>query len=90
MKIIHALQPNFFKTYLILSSYLCLFLGPKRDEMIEGWREPKNKKIYNLPSSPNITTVIMSRTWAAHLARMGRRGIHVGFWWINQKEVTAR
>jgi hypothetical protein len=24
--------------------------------------------------------------WAGHVARMGRIGIHVGFWWENQKE----
>jgi hypothetical protein len=24
--------------------------------------------------------------WAGHVARIGRRGMHVGFWWENQKE----
>jgi hypothetical protein len=24
--------------------------------------------------------------WAWHVARIGRRGMHVGYWWENQKE----
>jgi hypothetical protein len=24
--------------------------------------------------------------WAGHAARMGRRGMHVGYWWERQKE----
>jgi hypothetical protein len=24
--------------------------------------------------------------WAGHVARMGRRGMHVEYWWKNQKE----
>jgi hypothetical protein len=24
--------------------------------------------------------------WAGHVARMGRRGMHVGYWWESQKE----
>jgi hypothetical protein len=24
--------------------------------------------------------------WAGHLARMGRRGMHIGYWWVSQKE----
>jgi hypothetical protein len=24
--------------------------------------------------------------WEGHVARMGRRGIHVGYWWEYQKE----
>jgi hypothetical protein len=25
--------------------------------------------------------------WARHIACMGRRGIHTGFWWESQKEI---
>jgi hypothetical protein len=25
-------------------------------------------------------------TWAGHVARMGRRGMHIGYWWEIQKE----
>jgi hypothetical protein len=24
--------------------------------------------------------------WAGHVARMGRRGMHIGYWWESQKE----
>jgi hypothetical protein len=24
--------------------------------------------------------------WAGHVARMGRIGMHIGFWWESQKE----
>jgi hypothetical protein len=24
--------------------------------------------------------------WAGDVARMGRRGVHIGFWWERQKE----
>jgi hypothetical protein len=24
--------------------------------------------------------------WAGHVARLGRRGIHIGIWWESQKE----
>jgi hypothetical protein len=28
--------------------------------------------------------------WAGHVARMGRRGMHVGYWWESQKEREHR
>jgi hypothetical protein len=24
--------------------------------------------------------------WAVHVAQMGRRGMHIGYWWESQKE----
>jgi hypothetical protein len=32
--------------------------------------------------------IIKSRKmrWAGHVARMGRRGMHIGYWWESQKE----
>jgi hypothetical protein len=26
------------------------------------------------------------RRWAGHVARMGKRGMHIGYWWESQKE----
>jgi hypothetical protein len=26
------------------------------------------------------------KRWAGYVARMGRRGMHIGYWWENQKE----
>jgi hypothetical protein len=62
--------------------------GPKRDEVIEGWRKLHNEELYNLYSSPSIIGIIKSRRmrWAGHVVRMGRRGMHIGFWWESQKE----
>jgi hypothetical protein len=62
--------------------------GPKRDEVIGGWRKLHNEELYNLYSSPSIVRIIKSRRMrlARHVARMGRRGIHVGFWWESQKK----
>jgi hypothetical protein len=47
-----------------------------------------NEELHNLYSSPNIIGMIKSRSmrWAGHVARMGRIGMHVGYWWESQKE----
>jgi hypothetical protein len=52
------------------------------------WRKLLNEELHNLYSSPNIIRMIKSRRmrWAGHVARMGRRGTHIGYWWENQKE----
>jgi hypothetical protein len=62
--------------------------GPKRDEVIGGWRKLHNEELHNLYSSPSIIRIIKSRRmrWAGHVARMGRTGMHIGYWWEIQKE----
>jgi hypothetical protein len=62
--------------------------GPKRDEVTGDWRKLHNEELYNLYSSPNIIRMIKSRRmrWPGHVARMGRRGMHIGHWWESQKE----
>jgi hypothetical protein len=62
--------------------------GPKKDEETRGWRKLHNEELHNLYSSPSIIRIIKSRrmTWAGHVARMGRRGMHIGYWWESQKE----
>jgi hypothetical protein len=62
--------------------------GPKGDEMVGGRRKLHNEELHNLYSSSSIIRMIKSRTIrrAGHVARMGRRGIHIGFWWESQKE----
>jgi hypothetical protein len=61
--------------------------GPKRDEVIGGWRKLYNEELHNFYCSPSIIRMIKSRTmrWAGHVARMGRRGMLIGFWWESQK-----
>jgi hypothetical protein len=56
--------------------------------MVKGWSIMHNEEPHNLYSWPNIIRIIKSRRvrWAEYVARIGRRGMHVGFWWEIQKE----
>jgi hypothetical protein len=49
--------------------------GPKRDEVIGGWRKLHNEELHNLYSSPSIITITKSRRmrWAGHVACMGKK-----------------
>jgi hypothetical protein len=60
--------------------------GPKRDEMVGGWRKLHNEELHNLHSSPAIVRMIKSRRmrWTGHVTRIRRRGIYVGFWLESQ------
>jgi hypothetical protein len=44
------------------------------------------EELHNLYSSPSIIRVTKSRRmrWAGHAARIGRRGMHIGYWWESQ------
>jgi hypothetical protein len=55
--------------------------GPRRGEVAGGCRKLHNEELHNLYSSPNIIKILKSRrmTWAGHVARIGRSGIHVGY-----------
>jgi hypothetical protein len=56
--------------------------GPKRDEVTAVWRKLYNEDLHNLYSSPSIIRMTKSRRmrWAGHVARMGRGGMHIGYW----------
>jgi hypothetical protein len=74
--------------YCIKNRVLRRIFGPKRDEVKGDWRKRHNEELHNLYSFPNIIRMINSRStrWAEHVARMGRRGMHIGYWWESQKE----
>jgi hypothetical protein len=58
------------------------------DKVTGDWRKLHNDELHNLYSSPSVIRVMKSRRmkWAEHVARMGRRGMHTGYWWESQKE----
>jgi hypothetical protein len=62
--------------------------GPKRDAVTSEWRKLHNKELHNLYSSPSITRIIKLREMrgAGHVARMGRRGMSIDYWWESQRE----
>jgi hypothetical protein len=62
--------------------------GPKRNEVIGGWRRLHNEELNKMYSSPSIIRMIKSRRmrWAGHVARMGRRGMLIGYLYGSQKE----
>jgi hypothetical protein len=49
--------------------------GPKKNEIVGGWRKQHNEELHNLYSSPSIIRIIKSRRikWAGHVARMGEK-----------------
>jgi hypothetical protein len=62
--------------------------GPKEDEVIGGLRKLRNEKLHNLYCSTRIIRMIRSRRmrWTGHVARMGKGGMHITFWWESRKE----
>jgi hypothetical protein len=56
--------------------------GLKRVEMTGGSRKLCNEELHNLYSLPSIIRMLKSRRmrWSWHIARMGRRGMHIGYW----------
>jgi hypothetical protein len=62
--------------------------GPKRDVVAGEWRKLHNNELHDLYSSPSIIRIIKSRRmrWAGHVARMGRRGMRIDYWWERQME----
>jgi hypothetical protein len=66
---------------------------PKRGEVTWGWRKIHNEEFHTLYSSPDIITMIKPRRmrWEGHVAQMGRRGLHIGYWWkARRKETTEK
>jgi hypothetical protein len=64
--------------------WLRRIFGPRRDEVTGCWRNLHNEELHNLYSSP--MTKLRRMRWAENVAGMGRRGMHIGYWWESQKE----
>jgi hypothetical protein len=62
--------------------------GPKRNDVIAGWRQLQIEELHNLYSSLDIIRMVKSRRmrWVGHVARRGRREMHMGFWWQSQNK----
>jgi hypothetical protein len=56
--------------------------GPRRDEVMGGWRKLHNEELRDLYSSPSIIRSIKSwrMRWAGNVTRMGKRGTLIGYW----------
>jgi hypothetical protein len=67
---------------------LRMIFGPKRDEVTVEWRKLHNEELRDLYSSSSIIRIMKSRRmrWAGHVARMGRRGTRIDYWWESQRE----
>ena len=57
----------------VFEKVLRRIFGPRRDEVMGGWRRLHNEELNDLYTSPNIVRVIKSRRmrWVGHVARMG-------------------
>jgi hypothetical protein len=68
--------------------------GPKRNEVTGSWRKlrVRNEELHNLYSSPSVIRMIKSSrmVWTGHVARIGRKGIHIEYWWNIQKRPLER
>jgi hypothetical protein len=62
--------------------------GPKRNEVKGEWKKLHNEELRDLYSSPSIIRIIKSikMRWEGRVARMGRWGTLIGYWWESHKE----
>jgi hypothetical protein len=73
---------------LVSDRVLKRIFGLKRDEVRGEWRKLHNLELHDLYSSPSIIRIIKSRwmRWAGNVARMGRRGTLIDYWWESQRK----
>jgi hypothetical protein len=62
--------------------------GMKRNEVMERWGKVHHEDLCDLYASPSIIIMIKWRRmrWAGHVAQIGRRRMHVGYWSESQRE----
>jgi hypothetical protein len=54
--------------------------GPRRDEVMGGWRKRRNGALQNWFSTPNRMIKPGRMRWAGHVAFMGEIGMRIKFW----------
>jgi hypothetical protein len=71
------------------SRVLRRIFGPKSDEVTGEWRKLHNEELRDMYSSPSTIRTIKSRRmrWAGHVARLGRRGKRIAYWWERKREI---
>jgi hypothetical protein len=59
----------------VLENRVLRRFGPKRGEVMGGWRKQYSEELHNFYSSPSIIRMMKSRRmrWAGHVARMGEK-----------------
>jgi hypothetical protein len=57
--------------------------------MTGGWRKLHNEELHDLYCPPSIirTTKLRRVRCEGNVARMGRRGIDIGYWWESRKRI---
>jgi hypothetical protein len=57
--------------------------GPKRDEVIGGWKKLHNEELHNLYCSPSTIRNVKSKEddMGGTCRTSGEKGVHIGFWW---------
>jgi hypothetical protein len=72
---------------VFVNKVLKRIFGPEKDEILGGWRILHNER-HKFFSSPNIIRMIKPKKiiWKGHVARIGRRGMHLQIWWESEKE----
>jgi hypothetical protein len=68
--------------------------GSKTEDVTGGWRKLHNEKLHNLYeySSPSISRMMKPRMrWAGHVARTGRKEMHINTGGkVRRKETTRK
>jgi hypothetical protein len=73
------------KLRVFKNTVLRKLFGTEKEDVTGWWSKLCNEELHDLYASPNIIRVMKSwRTqWAGHLTYIGRRGMHIEFWWGN-------
>jgi hypothetical protein len=58
------------------------------NEVTGGFRKLHNEELRDLYSSQSVIRMIKLRRmrWEEHVARMGKRGTRMDYWYVSQKE----